>query len=811
MQLFPKRSVSSSPRQAFSPENKNRCTLKQSKVFRMLVVLTLLCVVTAKAEADVYVSPAGNNAWTGQLPDPNSNGTDGPVATIERARDIVSALGYSSGKNIILRGGEYYLKRTINLSSLNSGTPGNPLVIRAYPGERPRLMGGKLLTGFTPVQDQTVSTRLPEEHLDRILRINLPEQGITQIPPMTSGGPVMELFLNGERMRLARYPNEGWLTIWSIPITGETLYENGHYGKITCFTNRWNDWATVPDIWMHGYWYHDWSDSYQEVDRIDTATRTIYMKPPFHSHGYKINQHFYFLNVLEELDSPGEWYLDRQTGELYLYPSVADGEVFLSMLREPLITLSRADNVRIIGLEFTGGSSGAVTGINCSGLFIAGCRFSAFRSEPVTIDGGQENGIVGCDFYNLGSGGVILSGGNRTTLTPAGHYVDNCHFHHYGEINATYRPAVKLKGVGNRVSRSHFHDAPHFAIQFEGNDHLIEGNEIHAVCRETQDAGGIYTGRNWTWRGTVIRNNFFYDIYGIGDTGARAVYLDDAASGITVSGNIFHDVQYGVFIGGGRDNIVDNNIFVDCFQANIMFDARGIGWASDLISPTGSWNMYNKLDEVKHTQPPFSTRYPALARILDEAPAEPRGNVVSRSIHSGSKNSAVQYFGEIPPGMPAIPEEWKVEKSVFQSAERMDFRMRPGAAALEGGFEPIPYDRIGLYRDEYRTEAPSNLPTGIDEESRPMLFRLQAAFPNPFNAFTVLSFQLQEEELVTLDVFSITGQRIVRLVNSRLSAGFHSVRWDGREHSGRSVASGVYLVRLTAGRASASVRVTMLK
>ena len=107
------------------------------------------------------------------------------------------------------------------------------------------------------------------------------------------------------------------------------------------------------------------------------------------------------------------------------------------------------------------------------------------------------------------------------------------------------------------------HDAPHTAAFFLGNDHILEFNEVYRVCVETGDAGAFYIGRDWTQRGNVVRYNYFHDLAATMEA-IVAVYLDDMACGTTVFGNIISRVHLGVLIGGGRDNIVENNIFLDC-------------------------------------------------------------------------------------------------------------------------------------------------------------------------------------------------------------------------------------------------------
>jgi uncharacterized Ntn-hydrolase superfamily protein len=204
-------------------------------------------------------------------------------------------------------------------------------------------------------------------------------------------------------------------------------------------------------------------------------------------------------------------------------------------------------------------------------------------------------------------------------------------------------------------------------------------------------------GRDWTARGTIIRHNYFHDIKGPGLHGAMAVYLDDAASEISIIGNIFHRAGRAAFIGGGRDNLVENNIFVDC-PASVHVDARGVGWMKYHVEAGGT--LPQRLKAVPYKQPPWSERYPRLVNILEDSPGEPKGNIVRRNISFGGKWLDVENKA-----MPLI----KFEDNLvdidphFVDSERQDFQLRPDSPAFKLGFQQIPSEKIGLYQDEYRT------------------------------------------------------------------------------------------------------------
>jgi hypothetical protein len=645
-----------------------------------------------------YVSTSGNDSWSGTLPAPNAQGSDGPFRTLERARDAIRELKRAKqlpdgGVTVFIRGGIYHITKTFQPSEEDSGTESTPIVYQAYKDEQVRLIGGQEVTGFERVKDTAILGRIDKQYQDKMLQADLKTQGVTdfgELKPRGFGRPTypaaLELFFDGRPMQLARWPNQGWAQIADVPAGKDS-------GKFTYEGDRPKRWVNVDDIWLHGYWTYDWADTYVKIKSIDTAAREIVTSEPHGTYGYTKGKRYYALNILEELDEPGEWYLDRKTGILYFWPPepLNKAKAFVSILQEPAISLKDISHVTVRGLtiEFVRGTAIEVTGGNDNA--VVDCCLRNVGNLGVTINGGARNGVQGCEIYQTGDGGISLAGGDRKTLTPAKNYACDNHIHHYSRSCRTYRPAIGISGVGNRAAHNLIHDGPHTAMLFGGNDHVLEFNEVHNVCHETGDVGAFYTGRDWTTRGTVIRYNYFHDIHGPYTHGAMAVYLDDAASGTTIFGNVFYKASRAAFIGGGRDNIVENNIFVECEPA-VHIDARGLGWAKEYIAKGGGWHMYEKLKAVNFDKPPYSEHYPRLAQILEDDPAVPEGNVVVRNICSGGRWLDLQGVDR---EIVALEDNLIEADPGFLDRAKLDFRLKGDSPAYELGFRPIPVDKIG--------------------------------------------------------------------------------------------------------------------
>jgi len=274
-----------------------------------------------------------------------------------------------------------------------------------------------------------------------------------------------------------------------------------------------------------------------------------------------------------------------------------------------------------------------------------------------------------------------------------------------------YKAAIHIGGVGNSATHNLIHDAPHMAIGFGGNDHTIEFNEIHSVCYESNDAGAMYAGRDWTMRGTVVRHNYLHHINGFRGRGCVGVYLDDMFCGTEIVGNVFYKVTRAAFIGGGRDNRVANNIFVDCPRA-LHIDSRALGWAK---YHTEGWVKEAREKRthkgVRFMEPPYSTRYPQLLKILDDEPYAPKGNVVERNIFVGERWNDID---------PRARRYVVMRNNLVGTDPRFvrkppaSFALREDSPAWKLGFEPIPFEKIGLYKDEFRATWP------VRHEVRPM-------------------------------------------------------------------------------------------
>jgi hypothetical protein len=679
----------------------------------LLALAAFMALPLLPAEALVlHVAPQGNDAWSGRLAAPLADKTDGPLATLAQARDRIRKLKSAGplpqgGIVVELSSGIYELPGPLELQAQDSGSEEAPIVYRARKGDTVRLVGGKVVTLWRPVTDKAILARLDESARGHVLQADLKALGIRAWDKIKPGltwaqsEPGLELFFAEEPMTLARWPNAGFVKIPAVlgPTPVDVRGTKGcQEGVFSYEGDRPSRWGGEKDIMLHGYWFWDWADQRLKVESIDLQRHVITLaSKPQHSYGFRKGQWYYAYNLLSELDRPGEWYLDRDQGILYFWPPapIQSGQAMVSMLPS-LVVMKNVSHVTLRGLVLECTRGTAVTVAGGKRVRLVGCTIRNVGNSGASLTG-VGHAVLGCDIYNTANNGVTLDGGDRKRLTPAGLTVENCHIHHFSRWNPVYKPAVMVQGVGNRVAHNLMHDSPHMAIAFSGNDHVIEFNEIHSVVYQSNDAGVMYAGYNPTMRGHEIRYNYIHHIYGHEGRGCVGVYLDDMFCSAHIHGNVFFQVPQAAFVGGGRDNLIENNIFVDCNPA-VHVDARALGWAAAGVSL-----LRQRLQEMPYQDEPWRSRFPQLLNYLEDEPAVPKGNVVARNICWGGRWDSFEKKA-----LPHIHFQDNLLKTDphFVDAKGANFQLRDDSPAWKLGFQRIPTEKIGLYASEDRASWP---------------------------------------------------------------------------------------------------------
>ncbi len=600
---------------------------------------------------DFYVSTKGD--------DSNSGTKDSPFLTIEKAVEAVRNTDKTNknGITVCIEGGEYRVS-SLEFTKEDSGTAECPITYCAYNGEV-ILNGGVTLLhkDFKAVKEYPeIYERLTSEAQKNVVVVDLNKAPYSltkddwgKIYAIGSyntansydgdytGELYCELFINDKRQSLARYPDSDFLLTQEVVKTGlgkesdGALTEVKDWDKIrnpesdiyrvnSELTQRIAGWKTLDDVWMFGYWKYDWADASSPIGSFDAQTGEI--SPKFVSlFGTKTDAPYYFFNVLEELTAEGEWYLDRENGLLCLWKpeNIEESQIDLSLSLKPVIK-AEADYLTFDGITVKGTRADAVV-VNGNNNTVQNCLIKNIAGNALVMTG-SNNLAYNNEITHTGKGGIVIDGGDTQTLTPGNSKADNNYIHDWSEIYQTYQPAVTLLGVGNICSHNEMANSPHEAITYKGNNHIIEYNNIHDVCLLSDDAGAIYSGRSWVWYGNIIRYNCIYNV-GSGEHKPDGIYLDDALSGQQIYGNLLINIpRNSIHIGGGRDNVVENNVIINSGENAIYFDERARegalnnGWFTH--AHIGSGDMWDVLYASPWQSEIWQNAFPEYKTMTDD-------------------------------------------------------------------------------------------------------------------------------------------------------------------------------------------------
>lgn len=592
--------------------------------------------------ADYYVS-----IKTG---DDNNIGTKShPFKTITKAQETVRKLIKNNSNlvdkdiTIAIMGGEYNLKKELSFNK-NDNLPNNhKITYTSYNEEEVILSGGinfKALD-FKKLSNED-SLRLPEKSRENVKVVNLFESGLTKeeigklyaIGGFSQGkkygednGVALEVFYDGKRMSLAKYPNNGFSKIGQIIDYGEA---SEHVPDII-------DWYATPSprppkfrvdedmkshmskwkkptsdlnsIWAYGYFYWDWADVSSPVNNFDSTLGQLDLKYSS-TYGIREGQIYYVYNVFEELDNIGEYYIDRENGNFYIYfpdEHNQNSRITLSMLSKHIIHSYQVENITIDGMTVecsrTKGLDMLGSNITIKNMIIKNVGYEGIRIQ------GNNNLITDNEIKNVGKSGIVCGTylnykeGNidndirKDGLRIENNIIKNNYIHAYGETSRSQIAGVYLFGVGNKVSHNEIFDSPSTAILYIGNEHIIEYNYIHHVVKKSSDAGAIYSGRNLSFFGNIIRYNAIMDI-GSEHFTPNGIYFDDCLAGQTAYGNLLVNIPgNGFLIGGGRENKIFDNTIINS-KNPIHYDSRAYdglngGWYKKNVETPNSrqWNL----------------------------------------------------------------------------------------------------------------------------------------------------------------------------------------------------------------------------
>jgi len=612
----------------------------------------------------IYVSPKGHDSWSGSLAESNASRTDGPLATVGAARDLLRRMNPARGVRVLIRGGTYPLDKPLQFTSEDSGIEGAPRSYEAFPGEKVTLTGTRSLN----VRWQALGSNIHVAEVGAEARLT---------------DAFRTLFVDGKRGTWARYPNQGYL--FATGGKGKTFIE------LPPGTAK-PAWAKDPAAKVNIIAELGWYNEIVGIKGIGGSGESIELSGRELVGRIVAGNSFYIEGVREELDAEGEWYLDRKAAKLYYYSSTSPMDRrFEAAMMDRLVdvrgTIDRpVRHLTFRGLEFFGSDftvdhvavrtnqDAAIHLVNAQDVEISDCRFVSVGGYAVWLHlDSRDNVIRRNEMVDGGAGGVLLTGARFSYLSdldvfdaapevqqvaPIGNVIAENHIHHNGVVRAycsgvhlDSRPLSLSCERGNYVGFNHIHDMPRngvFVFRNQGGN-IIEANHIHDVLQRTNDGGAIHlASMNPLSAPTHIVDNRMYRVgYQGGDTKvnkAFGIYPDWFTSKMTIRGNIVTDTRDGgIRLLGGSDTTIEDNLVGDDPIASVVFGSwttnsvRGLVLRGNtIVNGKGAWFRYY----TDRTGPPIDQ----VARNPSEYWTSARNNYWGRGTGGGIEIAKLQRF-----------------------------------------------------------------------------------------------------------------------------------------------------------------------
>ncbi len=697
------------------------------------------------AEAMVlYVSTSGDDAWSGRLDEPNADGTDGPLASVRRARDVIREAkaapgGLTGPVTVVLRGGVYRQDEPIVFTAADSGTEQCPIRYQAHPGEKPVISGGLAIRGWQADDSRQSRTRCD----GKLWR--------APVPSAETGEPwrFNQLFVDGGRRTRARVPNKGSFLRTDGPLSkGNARGFYFHEGDV-------KPWDRLREVIF--VVYHSWETSIHHVRFVDTEACVVELHEPapWPMGRWERQQRYYVENVFEGLDEPGEWYLDRDSGTVYYYPlpgeEMTEVEVVAPAVTSTLVSFEGdasegevIEHLHFRGISFMHSNAGlrrlrnpGQGEIYQPGLIMAtGLRHTSFEDCTIAQTGahgiwlaaGCEDDLVRrCHIHDLGGGGVYIGGGwGRHEKAPTQRITVDNNFIHDGSHLFHGAHGVWIgRSSYNTVTHNEISNFDYSGVSCgwswgfqpsSAHHNTLDYNHIHHLGNGDGlgDMGGIYTlGIS---PGTTERYNHIHHVYNYAHVShGSGVYPDEGSSEIVIENNVVHHVRTcPLFQHYGKDNLVRNNVFAFGDKAQLQrcredkpchYAAEGnivLGEVPEMLGGVwnnGDWKLARNVYWCTDGEPNFAG--------MDFAAWQAKGNDA----------------GSI------------VADPLFVDAAGGDFRLRPESPALKLGFEPIDLSSTGLYGDADWVDLPKQY------ENRP-----RNEVPAPVEPPFVVNFDFEADE-----------------------------------------------------------------
>ena len=697
-------------------------------------------------EPGIFVAPWGL--------DSNPGTYSWPKATMQGAADAIKNYKLANGLpegglNVYFRGGHYYFTSTATFNNDQSGEADKPVTLKPYNGEQVIFDGSVQLenSNFALVTAQAELDRLGTGAAGNVYSCYISDSSLRT--RLSDAFAVLDL--DGQMAQVSRYPNLGNVHIKTVLDVGAVYTEGRTPGEPPVYsmddpigpeftikeTNaaRWQaEYQTVKKARLSGYLSNDWYKESQMIARVNAGAVKLlaYTRYETVSTGAR---RFYVLNLMCELDAPGEWYFDESANKLYVWPyqpinlqsniGVWNGPEFLRIYCSNV----NFEDFIIQGTTTGAAGSGMVTFFAGDNTKFSGCTFRNTSRPAVsfmTNTTSTNSGITGCDIYDVTTH-LNLYGGvaNASQITGAGNYAVNCHFTQVQSRD--YAGVINARGVGNIFRNNLVHNFLGDAIKPGGNDNIVELNEVFNCGVETGDGGAIYWAAQMPSYGNIFRNNFLHHIMctpGLHPRGG--MYPDQLDAGDTFEQNVFYKTAHrAILLNGGAGHSVLRNVFLEGYigiyqtesYAQQSYDdiplydngtlTRGdVGdyiWRTEQIVGSGGWN-----------NEPWLSHYPMFALVMNQEMMRfwPIENYYIDNMFCGNTGSNFQYrytSTSTTTNIDSTPSyihksgNRDITMDVFENPAVMNYKFTDSAPSWA---PDIPFEDMGLYIGDGRKSMP---------------------------------------------------------------------------------------------------------
>lgn len=678
---------------------------------RFLVpVIALAATLNA---AEIHVSPSGN--------DRNPGTAAAPLASLAAARDLARASAGREAVTVLVGDGVYYLPDTLILTPADSGSATAPVTYRAVNEGGAVISGGlKLDLAWSPERDGILKATTP------------------------AGLTIDQLFVNGQRQRMARYPNYD-------PAKTTAAYQG--FAADAFAPSRAARWADPAGGYIHAMHKYRWGGYHYRITGKNPDGTVAYEGGWQNNRQMGMHSDFRMVeNIREELDAPGEWFHDAKTSVLYFMPpegvSPASATVEVVRLRHLV--------------EFQGSQDAPVRHVTFQGfVFRHAARtfmdnkepllrsdWTIYRGGAVTITGAEDVRILDCEFDQPGGNAVFVNNYNRRVL------VRGCHIHDAGASGVCFvgdPEAVRnpLFEYGRTQDLATIDRTPGPKTDNYPADSAVEDCLIHGIGRVERQPAGVQIAMAAR---IAVRDTSIYDCARSGINIGDGCWGGHVIERVDVFDTVLETHDHGSFNSWGRDRYWAPNHrgvsmpavkadpklpFLDVVETIVIRDSRwrcDHGWAIDLDDGSSNYDIYNNLMLNGGLKFREGYRRHAWNNILINGAFHPhvwfddsddifRANIVMNS-HQGIGAPTATARGKVidqnlfHTGRPEMRDRyaefgWDRQSVVgdpgFIAPASGDFRVSEGSPALALGFKNFPMDQFGVKKPALKARAKTPL------------------------------------------------------------------------------------------------------